>query len=320
MRKPNTPRKENNPTGNPPPPVNSGDERTNQYIHQSETAHNSPKQPKSNPNVFKRALAFLGNKDSQPFITNIIYVCIFLITAVLAWYTYQLFKQASTQSLAAQKSATASEIAANATKKSADLQKQALDSQIADKKVSDITNADRIKREIALFKLQKTNDSTQIASLKETQKEFEINNAPYLEISDIEVLNFKKDAKPTFKFYIFNLKETPAKIISIKSRSGVDFGDIKYDTIKLIPNRDQINQYIIKDAPVEEDYTILDDYTNNDWRQISSGKNYCFIAIEIKFKNLANNKIRFYRVLVKVKPLSGNRAYTQFIYNENSDK
>jgi hypothetical protein len=197
------------------------------------------------------------------------------------------------------------------------MQKQSLDSQIAAKKESDTADAGKLIREIALFKLQKTADSTQIAALKETQNEFNKQNDPYLQIDLVNQEPEFKDGVFKIYFEISNLRETPVKILerkggvyTKKASKVVNYGDVKLHDVG------DLNAYVIKGSPLQRKGFGYN-FRQTEIDSINNGAMNVFLIINIKYKNLISNEIKYYACDILIYH-NNNGWGCEYIYNENT--
>jgi len=72
------------------------------------------------------------------------------------------------------------------------------------------------------FGLQQKILNSQINSLKETQREFELENRPFVQVSEIKVDT--SDYKILISFKIINYGKFPADVLYVKSRIGIPIG------------------------------------------------------------------------------------------------
>jgi hypothetical protein len=197
---------------NAPPSINTGDSETNPSVQNTDSTYSSGNTGTEKPPILKRVIRFIGNKDRQPAIANIVSVLMFIATIWLAIITLNVFKQTVRQTEIADISANAAKTSADAAKKSADLQKQALDSQVSYQRKADIADIEKTKRDIATFNLQKTALDKQIDALKETQKEFEKINEPILAINELTGFVIDTIKNFSFRYNIVNLGNNPITI------------------------------------------------------------------------------------------------------------
>lgn len=166
-------------------------------------------------------------------------------------------------------------------------------------------------------------------SFKETVKQFENANTPFLQVHDISIspINIAQDIYISYS--LNNLSEIPVKLISYTGKNIVEnstlnnryvIDNIDFDAIN--------NSYVIKGVSNETKVTFFDsnfmkkkeliDYINDK-------DCYFHIEREIKYKNLITNKIRFYRFKIKIKRVLGSsifseNTYFEFLVNDNTDK
>lgn len=157
----------------------------------------------------------------------------------------------------------------------------------------------------------------QIKAINESRTQFEKVNEPYLQSSLAVIESFNKGQDVKITIAINNLKETPVKIVEKKSKMNRSVLAVQFDTIKFTNDTEDLNQYVIKNAPAEIAYyfpTILFDKNRQDY---INGIKFIFLAIQFKYQNLITKRYRYYKALLRINPLAGNRTYTRFIYNEN---
>jgi len=146
-------------------------------------------------------------------IANLIALVAVIVSIILAYYTFRLYQKASTQTKAALDAVKFADSSYHSNKdyneKTLKKQQIALDRAQIDadnRDVQDKINSDRQERAI----------NAQIASLNEAQKEFEVENRPFLNVADIKIDSFEIDKRVFVNWTVKNSGKLPAKIITEK--------------------------------------------------------------------------------------------------------
>jgi hypothetical protein len=305
---------------------------TQNSIQENKVATSTDMQPTKPPQIFKRIIAFLREKDNQPLIANIVAIGVLVVTSILAWYTYRLYKNASDDSAIARKSANAATSSALIAQKTFEATKKYNDSSLAIQqkafgvtefynkgsltlqekaiKSNDIDSKERFKRDTAALGLQ-------IQSLKQNQQQFIKQNEPYLQvyIDSIQFINKKE----RIVYTMVNLTPIPVKIIAQKAMVWKTPIEPVSKESDLLVGAD-INYYVIKESPQTRVLTSSDTLTSQEIKWIIDGYHFTYWKAEFKFQNLISTKIKTYRFMVKLTKLKDKRTYTDFIYNENSEE
>jgi len=158
----------------------------------------------------------------------------------------------------------------------------------------------------------KSNDSNskkslkaQIASLKETQKDFGITNEPYLEITKAYIDTFVVGKFVYVNYIINNLGNYPVKIIGSKAYTAVR----KTDPFKESSNKQSafnnlriINQYVIKEN--EMGYSDISPMilTQGNYNAITKYGYFFWFFGNIEYINLITKKKKEYRFSIKMVP------------------
>jgi hypothetical protein len=242
-------------------------------------------------------------KSSHPKIANWISAISASISFGLGIITLLLFLQTKKATQSSIDAATIAkqtfEASREYNKESLRLQKATLDSSTESGKQS--------------FNLQKD-------ALNENHTQFIKESEPYIEVLNVELIDFRANMVPSIKCLIVNLKQTPVKMISKKSRIFDNANEkVLYDTIKLHKDRSSMTQYMVQNSPIEVSYSLGSAIKSTDIPFYTVGKYYFYLAIEIKYQNLVTKKYRYYKALLKIKPLADGRTYPEFLYDENTD-
>lgn len=212
-----------------------------------------------------------------------------LVSAVLAVVTFLLYQLSIS-------AATSAKISANAAKMSADLQKEALDSQKTAKAKSDKTDGERIKREIALYNLQRTSVKSQIKALEESEVEFDFTHNPYLQVDHLSLISITIGEVPVFTFDIKNDGTEAAVKIEFGFNTVVMPSNKKYkDVVKYLPlGKDSIHEFrnfLIANNPfVPSTIAMGKKITKKQYKDIGSGKSAIYVRSIIIYTNPATNK------------------------------
>jgi hypothetical protein len=210
MSKQNTGNKKHEPKENSNPTVSSSDEATKKNIQEAKNTYQTRNNTQSQPPIHKRVITLVGDKKNQPLIANIVSFVALLISAILAVFTYYLYHIASGQVDSVVKAGNAAQSSALTAIKTLNETKSYNRTYIKLQKEmfkSDSVSGNKKQKQDSL------SFSTQITSLKETQKDFEIENRPF-----ISIVNSNVDTpfvnKPIYVYaQIVNSGKQPAFII-----------------------------------------------------------------------------------------------------------
>jgi hypothetical protein len=156
----------------------------------------------------------------------------------------------------------------------------------------------------------------------ETQKEFEIENEPYLQVMQPRIVTFIVGQPMRFNYFFVNLGKYPAKILTLDvgGKANSYPPNVEDSNTFKIANTlpDFINTFIIKES------ALIVDSPGTDNRPLTASKyfelinhvfNYYFYG-RIQYQNLANKKRRIYSFVVQLDPITKAAHY---IYNENKE-
>ncbi|WP_183575406.1 hypothetical protein HDF18_15895 [Mucilaginibacter sp. X5P1] len=280
------------------------------------TEREKPFEDTGNPH-HKVVIANTNSKNDKWTVADKIAFGMLVVTFFLTIFTYQLYHTAVHDSETADTSAKAAISAAIiahqtlvATQQydSASLIKQ--QKSIDDNNSSSQISFDRANKSLTL----------QDSSLKETQTQFEISNAPFLQVKIYDVspifLNKQIDVRVQFE----NLGNYPAKIIYSKTASATRNTP---PDISFLKNGNKYSfaddNYITKgDTQFRETLRgIIPAIDQIKYDKLMSGEWFIYIGGIVKYKNLATNKYKFYEYMVKINA-STNKEW-QYTHNENFD-
>jgi hypothetical protein len=202
---------------NQPESGNHSGESANQQLENTNNENGNRHRANRHPPTFKKVRRWIKRENNKSGIANIIAFIALLIGAYLSYYTYQVFNLSQTQ-------AQSVIDAGNAAKRSADIAQETLDSSISyqkqlatSQKISDKKSdkLDSIKNihDNAIFNLQKKGVDKQIAYIQETQKEFEIENRPFITLANAIIDTPSIGQRLNYSAMIINSGKQPASII-----------------------------------------------------------------------------------------------------------
>jgi hypothetical protein len=169
------------------------------------------------------------------------------------------------------------------------------------KAVSDSTDSSSARN----FRLQSKSIDAQIQSLKETQREFEAINQPFLQIGKISYLLATPEAAMTMIYRINNVTNIPVKIIDFRSAfqmAGNSNPPVKEMREKLSKNVYKLNLYVTSVS--SQDIKTSDRELNqNEMKMVEQPGflNWLYIYREIRYKNLVTDSIKVYAFFIKIR-------------------
>jgi len=262
--------------------------------------------------VVKKIVLFVWQKDNQAQLQNIIAAIAVCVAIWLAVVTYQVYKLALGQANSVINTATAAKISADASTKSANLQKQALDSQISAKRQSDIADSKKLKRDTDFINKQEKGINAQINAIKTNQSEFEIENRPFIEIGNITIDTPAVGKIMTSSASIGNGGKQPAFIISA-AYGFVSSFDSNYTSMENIPAQpDIINDYLPNNEtiPIQSSADIPISQMAFDY--VNGKKLYVYFRGKIKYRGLVKNKIYKFKFIYRITVDKKRAAKTVF--------
>lgn len=242
-----------------------------------------------------------------------------IVTAILAIYTYELYNTAAKDSKTADTSASAAnqsaKIAQQTLTEIKEYNTESLNKQQASLDKSDVANKknfDRIDKSLDI----------QDSSLRETRREFEVNNAPYLQIKVVDVSKTEKGKPINISIETENLGAYPAKIESSSIYEAtktisvpIDEAerDFKKDARAILPD----GSYVAKGTPMTHEYLgLVSPLSDTQYEMLMAEKWSIFIEGTVNYKNLANGQRKVYKYIIKIN--ARGKGY-QYILNDNYD-
>ncbi len=188
----------------------------------------------------------------------------------------------------------------------------------------------------AVFNLQSKATQAQIDALNETKKQFEEENEPYLEISEIAVKRFEIGKPILIEFYVKNLSQQTVKEDS--TQTAIEYIDIRdYNAFTQNPfgfitlaAPVKKTQYYVKESPsIQYLYvnTPIATLTKEQFDSFRNGTLFLFIMGRYKYHNIRNFKKKTYEFAIQLhvntdmnsKAEFLGRTSFDFIYNENKN-
>ncbi|WP_183575414.1 hypothetical protein HDF18_15935 [Mucilaginibacter sp. X5P1] len=277
--------------------------------------------------IIKRIITFLSNKNNQTLISNCVSIGMLIVTAVLAWYTFKLFEQATTQTAASAKSANAAAASVTIAQQTfiADTiyNNKSIKSQVVAIRKAHIADSIKAIKDSLTFDLQKQGLQGQIASLIETRKDFEKENQPYLVAKELQNPIFKAGSIVSFDYSLFNYGKQPVKII--KMGSTLEFVP-KQDSVSFLKNPfsyltnwQDVSEYVANGYPRKEFFKQKELMSSSTEYAFYNGIYTIYLIGRCDYINNINEKERRYDYLIKISYTKEYGELWSFIYNENYD-
>jgi len=248
-------------------------EKNNSNTENKKSTHGRSPAKKNEP-IGVNLLSYNKKGNWQPTVAIIVSIFAVGVSVWLAIVTYRLYNIAADQ---AQSTKTAATIADNTFKAA----KFYNDSSLKIQEKVFTKNDNRSKRSL----------DAQIASLKETQKDFEIENRPYIQFQSISIDTLKIGVKPIIRASIGNLGKYPAKIFKVSVKVRIDPGkallekdftgnEMVSDPNVIIANNTTMNFNFLDKIPLSED----------NFKYLTTGKESFFISGKIYYINFLSKK------------------------------
>jgi hypothetical protein len=150
---------------------------------------------------------------------------------------------------------------------------------------------------------------------------FKIQNEPFLTMKYPTECLFNKGYTIWFKDIFLNLGQYPAKVLSCKGAIAIIEGEADFEMIyknaKRLPFAQ--NSYITKDVPFQI-LGVSDDLVNDtSYNAVIRGNAFIYQVGIIEYENLATQKRRIYKFMIRVKPPPATTTAFDFIWNDNID-
>ncbi len=279
-------------------PPSATTEYVDEYVAENLDIKNAPLKKDTIDKEPVQVIVNVPKEDNKTAISaNKIAIFGTLINAVLAGLTFMLFQKTveanRISQLALTESTRANDISTQALKDSrkADSISVFKDSVISAFNERQYLNG-REKDSITISITRKSLES-QINSLRESQKQFQIENLAYIECSDFNFASFESNKEPKIAFKIQNVGRVPVKVMGFKLgffyRNTIGFnpdGYLKTLAYESIPT----TFYITKETPRIQFFTAYDKISALHFDAVSKGVLALFFCGEIKYVNEMNGK------------------------------
>lgn len=213
---------------------------------------------------------------------------------------------------------------------------------IANKTLSDSRNQDSINHrhdmlrdsiDVIRYETNRIKDSltidlasrslgAQVGSIKETQRQFEKQNDPHLQIIGDPQIEFSNNSKRvSVRYKITNLTNSPANVIDKVVWWNLQPFDPPYN-----PTRAGNEVYlpmkgsIIKESYIETKGEFPKELTPVENYQLRENHISLYYFTEIRYKSGITGKNRAYKCGIKLSLLKNGQTYSKFLYNENVDE
>ena len=209
-----------------------------------------------------------------------------IINIVLAGLTYLLFQK----TIEANKTSQSSLIEAQ---KAVDQAKRANDIAESNFKLAQISSASSDSISNINIDLTKKSVTTQIASIEKSQKEFELENRPLVQVGDIKIDSIGADKETVVSFKIVNMGKFSAPVTYGKFNLSVGKKELSTQEIdKIIKNLEweEINTPISKETTIGQIMRVrpLSDFEN---KKYQDGVGFIFLIGEIKYVSFGTKNI-----------------------------
>lgn len=154
--------------------------------------------------------------------------------------------------------------------------------------------------------------------------QFDIDNEPYLTISNLDSIYFDTGRNVEVFFEVSNVGKSPVRIDSISpfikttldnpKNSSDYFNSIKGKHFNL-----SVNQYVINSIPYHGHYQDTQKVSIDDHYRIFNTRSYFFFGGEMFYTNLINNEKRRFEFLYGITVINGKHLEMNPIRNENFD-
>lgn len=174
--------------------------------------------------------------------------------------------------------------------------------------VQSVLNQKRDDRELKSLEAQ-------INSLKETHRQFDASNEPYIQVKDPTIVEFNPGVPISVNMHFVNLGNYPVHVLSSATFISTSISPPKINDLKWSSHRfDNFNAYIVKESPISfsnRDPRPLDE---SRYRAVVEGKYFIYYSGMLIYQNLITKKIKRYKFILKLTP----EQFVEYVYNENT--
>jgi hypothetical protein len=300
--KQNTPRRDIEPVE----PSNPPDSQVKNGLTEDEKPKHHATPTQTDEPIGVNILSYHKHKEWAPIVANIVSCIAVGVSLWLAIVTYRLYRIAATQSNSVIKAGDAAQSSAITAKKTLDsaiiFNGKSIGEQekifIATKKYNDSSlyvqqkaiDGNAKSSELTFQRESKSLD-LQDSTLKETQKEFDIENKPFISIANIRIDTNMIGKKFTLTYVFINNGKQPCQIIdggvSFKPLDDPDFRDIP----KVPQNTSPVNVYLSYNQFLPMTQKVDSVTTKSMFDLINSDKIFFYVYGKIKYKSIASEKI-----------------------------
>jgi hypothetical protein len=298
-----------NPEANPTPTINTNNIEAGEQVETTQQSQEPAQQSEPKPPIYKRIIAFIAKDGYQPQVANLISFAMLAVTFFLAIYTFRLFYQTSAQTEAAIKSAKSAEDAVKISANTLGADTIYNNKVYKQSRVDADSNDKREDRRDTIaqtnLRLQNKILSAQIKAFEESQREFEIQNRPFLQISDLKLGDIKSGELPTLEFNFTNYGKQPVKIIKN------DYASYLQNRYQIVPKfgtyvqTDAASAYLGQGKEYRNTLKMYVVINKKDSVDIKTGLAMFYIDGALRFRNIVTNKVSVYYYTYKLGYPSG---------------
>jgi len=257
-----------------------------------------------------------------PTTANTISIFALIVSAILAIYTYKVFKIADAQSNSVIRSANAAIDAATTAKNTLDETKR-YNKEYMELQRREYTsgNADAAKRNLR----DSLGLDAQIRSLKQAHEIFVKENQPYLQIDNFENLGLGDNMPMSFIYSIYNLGNQPIKILTIDQKfvfiEKKDSISFLRNPFQSLNNPKDVVDYLPRERSGERTYVSEDKMTVAHFHAFLRHSLTIYFVGRYTYLNYITNQKRNYTFLLKAWLDPANRDEKLiFLISNNQDK
>lgn len=261
----------------------------------------------------------IGKRANRISIGNLILaIAIFIITYLLFRETQKSTKAAIDSATAAQNTYAEQRYNDSITRYNESIQS------IADS----INTAKRFVLDSLSRDLQNKSLAAQIQSIKETQRQFDVTNRPYIQLSDFDFTTLEVGKPIKIKYRIENVGSQPAKLQKTEVQIRISPIVLAPSNVKNIKKmisaaklKSQIGfQYINRNGVIDLNFETDDPLPNSIMDGLIAKKMFFYLIGKITYLNVLNDRTRQYTFCVEIVKFKGETEKVIYpIYSENYD-
>lgn len=150
----------------------------------------------------------------------------------------------------------------------------------------------------------------QINYLKQSQKDFELENRPFVQVSEIKIDTFGYDARLSFK--IINYGKFPADVLQVKYRVGMAPSTNENKILYFKTETIEHNIYVASGVNYLPEFGGMKSTSTSTVKDIKNGNTIMFLYVEIRYTTYGTKTTFLHTSLNRIKYGVSNSALNNY--------